>query len=127
MDKGVRLQPSKVKYVKDKFCAGEELTEGEREVLNAIAADYLKSRDPKNAIYDFYKWIVRGESILGPLIKELESLRELTSADGDRVSCSALFDLFDKYYNRRPKNEVDIGVNWVIDKFREELKNIHKI
>ena len=116
-----------MKYVKDKFCAGEELTEGERDVLNAIVADYLRSRDPKNAVYDFYKWIVRGESILGPLIKELESLRELTSADGDKISCAALLDLFDKYYNRRPKNEVDIGVNWVIDKFREELKNLHKI
>lgn len=127
MDRPTRMQPAKVKFVQNKLVQGGELTDGEKQVLIGLTSEYLTAREPENAVREFYRWIQRGDSILGPILAELDELRTLTSKDGDTISRKAVLELFAKFYNNKPKNDVDVGVNWVIDKFRSELENLHKI
>lgn len=120
-DKLPRLQASKVAHVRDKIESGQELSPQETALVGFALTDYLHDRESANAILEFHKWIKRGDKILTDMLSELDQLRTVTDPEGDNISKSALFDLLDKYYNARPKNEVDTSVNWLIDTIKKQV------
>ena len=117
-------QPSHLRYVRELLENGEELGHKQRTLLLKLVDEAMEERKSDRSLAEFHKWIRLGEPILTAVEQELSELRALTSENGDTISKSALFAVLDKYRNHKPKNEVDNGVNWVLDKVAMEVEKL---
>lgn len=127
MAKAQRMQPSRLRHARDMLIAGEPLSDNQRNMMVQLLNESLEDRQLDNSLSEFHKWIRLGDAILSAAEKELEQLRSLTSGDGETISKAALFEILDKYRNHKPKNDVDAGVNWVLDKVAEEVEKLYTV
>jgi len=121
------LQPSHLRHVRELLESGEELGHKQRTLLLRLVVEAIDARKLDNSLAEFHKWIRLGEPILTAVEKELAELRALTAEGGETISKIALLNILDKYRNHKPKNEVDNGVNWVLDKIALEAEKLRTV
>lgn len=123
-----KMKESNLRHLRDVVARRDELTENQRRMIITLVDDRLESRDPVARLPEFIRQLQLGIPMLEAAQRELSELRELSSgSDADTVSKSALMFILNKYYNRIPKNEVDTGVNWIIDTIIKELDTLHSV
>ena len=123
-----KMKESNLRHLRDVVARRDELTENQRQMIITLVDDRLDSRDPIAQLPEFIRQLQLGIPVLEAAQRELSELRELSlGCDGDTVSKSALICMLHKYYNRVPKNEVDTGVNWIIDTVIKELDVLHSV
>lgn len=123
-----RMQPSSLRRLRQVVTDNGELSANQRQLVVRLVDDRLESRDPASQLTEFIRNLQLSIPMLESAQQELVMLRELSSGSPqDVVSKSALMSILHKYYNRIPKNEVDTGVNWIIDTVIKELDLLHSV
>ena len=117
-------RPSHLRYVRELLESGSELGYKQRALLMQLVDEAMETQKLDVSLAEFHRWIRLGDSILTAAEKELSELRGLTVDGGERISRPAVLDILDKYRNHKPKNEVDNGVNWVLDKVSREVEKL---
>lgn len=117
-----KTQPSLLRHIRETLETGEELTGRQRDALLFLVDNTLEKRKATESLQEFHRWIRLGEPILTDVEKELNDLRALVAGGENVISVPALYDMLEKYRNYKPKNDVDIAVNWILDKITEEIE-----
>lgn len=117
------LSPSRLNHLRSLVESSTELSAGQKDLFFKLIEDHTPN--PTSDFAEFHRWIKKGDALLTSMLGEMDALRQVTSADADLISRAAVLQILDKYRVKSADNDMDEGINWVLDKIQEGVKGLY--